>query len=127
MGCRACFLGRVTARLRAVRLRGWPPSSVTAAEPGCQPEGGVQPQQRPDHRGLLVSAPADFGQCVAGGAAAAGHFLFGQVQLRDPLIGEVNAVGQPRRPELSYIRPYPSRCTISGTEFSVGICVTPRR
>ena len=62
---------------------------------GLLTEGGTQPQPGAGHRGLLVAAAANFGQCVGGGAAAARHFLFGQVQLRDPLIDEVDEPGRP--------------------------------
>jgi hypothetical protein len=62
---------------------------------GLPTQGGIRPQQRTDHRGLLVAAAANFGQCAGGGAAAARLFLVGHVQLRDPLIDEVDEPGRP--------------------------------
>ena len=61
---------------------------------GLPTQGGIQPQQRTGHRGLLVASAANFGQCVGGGAAPR-HFLFGQVPLRAPLIDEVDEPGRP--------------------------------
>lgn len=57
---------------------------------GLPARGSIEPQQCCDHRGLLITAPADFGQRVDRGSAAARHFLFGQVELRDPLIDDMD-------------------------------------
>jgi len=110
----------VAADGQAQRL---PAEQTDSGGSGLPTQSGIQPQQRTDHRGLLVAAPADFGQCVRG-AAAARHFHFGQVQLRDPLIDEVDEpvhpVGWKSHP------PDPTApIAISGTRFPAPNCVTP--
>lgn len=53
-------------------------------------QGGVVAQQRADQGCVLIGASPNFCQGVASGAAAARDFFFGQVQLRDTRINEVD-------------------------------------
>lgn len=66
--------------------------------PGMPAHRGVQAHQHIDGRPALALEAADFGQGVAHGTPTPGHFVFGQAQLGDSVLHEVdqsvNAIGR---------------------------------
>jgi len=93
---------------------------------GLPAQGLVQAQQGSHGGGALVVPAADFGEGVAAGAAATGDFFFGQVQLRDSCVDEVDEALDSVSWDRHRTHPTARNAQYPHPLYVSGLCVTSR-